>query len=546
MVKNYFLILSLFIYNNCISQVVSNNEIQLMDTQRVNDLTKSIKAENSISYFIRSTKNFYDNNEKIVNKNFQIKGLFFNYENQNNSLLPISFNDGSFFPARGWQERYSIGINLKFRFLEINYQPEKIIAENKPQEFFRGDVGNYWARYYQLVRNNIDDFRSVGFGKKIDTLTLGQSYLSLNFGKISAGVTNQNIWWGPGLRNSLIFTNTSAGFKHFFISTNKPIETPLGNIEFSGIVGRIDSTRFEDPDDPYMRTMWEGGMIKKNNTSRIIKAFTLNLTPKGLKNLNIGYALSYQVYQNEKNIYNKLYSFYSKDQPNMSLGILMIRFSMPKNYTEFYAELGQPDKSPLPWNFFGDSLKTAFVAGIRKFVPLSNKNFIFEFSTEFTQLALMNPRLIFNAEPRRDGPQFNSWYTSPIIRQGYSNDGQLMGANIGPGSTSQMVGIGLKYKKSRIALKVEKISYNYDFYYFNYLSDVIGSGWFDRVWVDLNRSIDLQLNIEKNFIFNANYMLTDSWNYRWYRRDDNTYYLRSSPDDKYNSRINVSIKYNLK
>lgn len=546
MVKIHIFIFLLFLSNIVLSQVVSIDEIQLMDTQRVNELITKSTNVNSISYFIRSTKEFYDNIENKDAKKIKLQNLFIRYDQQNNSFLPISFNDGNFFPSRGNQERYSIGINFKFNFLEINYQPEKVIIQNLPQEFFAGDVGNYWARYYQLVRNNIDDFRSVKFGRAFDTINFGQSYLSLNFGKISAGISNQNIWWGPGIRNSLIFTNTAAGFKHMFINSNKPIETPIGNIEFSGIIGTIDSTRFEDPDDPYMRTMWEGGMIKKNNTSRSISAFTLNLQPKILDNFYIGYAFSRQNYQNDFNQNNQPYTFFSKDKPKMDIGVLMFRFSLPRNHAEFYAEIGQPEKSPWPWKFFGDSSRTGFVAGLRKFFPFRNKDFVFEFSTEFTQLALMNPRLIFNKDPRVDGPQFNSWYTSPLIRQGYSNDGQLMGANIGPGSTSQMLGLALRYKKNRIGIKVEKIVYNYDFYYFNYLSDVIGAGWFDRVWIDLNRSIDLQLSLFKNIYFSANYMITDSWNYRWYRRDDFQYYLRSSPDDKYNTRINFSIKYILR
>jgi hypothetical protein len=545
MVK-YILILFFILNTKTIfSQVISTNEIQLMDTLRVQELIN--KSTNSnISYLLRSTKLYYNNIDINTSKNFRILNTFFKYDNQNNSFLPISFNDGNFFPARGWQERYSVGLNIKFGIFDINYQPEKIIIENKPQEFFAGDVGNYWARYYQLVRNNIDDFRSVGFGNKIDTTTFGQSYIGLNFGKISLGATNQNLWWGPGIRNSLIFTNSAAGFQHLYLSSTKPIETPFGNLEFNGIIGRLEPTRFEDPDDPFMRTMWEGGIAQKKLNTRTIKAFTLNLQPNFFKNFYIGYAFSRQLYQNDKNNFDIKYSFFSKDQPKMDLGVLMFRVMLPKNHAEFYGELGQPEKAPWPWKFFGDSVRTGFVIGLRKFVPLKNKNFIFEFSTEFVQLSLMNPRLIFNADPRADGPQFNSWYTSPIIRQGYSNDGQLLGSNIGPGSNSQFLSIAFRYKKNRIGFNFEKITYNYDFYYFNYLSDFIGKGWFDRMWIDLNRSIDLQLSLNKNLFLIANFMVTDAWNYRWYRRDDFQYYLRSSPDDKYNTRINFSIKYNLK
>ena len=542
----FFYLLFTFLSINAFSQKLFFDDVTLMDTNRLNSLFKDLNSKNNVSYFIRSTKNFNDFNYLQSKNKINISRFFLNYDQQDNSNLPISFNDGNFFPAKGWQERYSFGINIKLHFLEFNFQPEKIAAENKIQDFFAGDVGNYWARYYQLVRNNIDDFRAVGNGKMLDTITLGQSYLGLNLGKISIGVSNQNVWWGPGLNNSLLFTNTSAGFKHIYINSRKPIETPLGNVEISGIKGKIDPTRFEDPDDPYMRTMWEGGMIKKSNLVRNISAFTLNLEPKYLKNFYIGYAFSRQTYENVTNNQMTQYTFFSKDQPKMDIGVLMFRFSLPKSHSEFYAEIGQPEKAPWPWKFFGDSSRTGFVIGVRKLVKSKNQKFIFEFSTEFTQLALMNPRLIFNSEPRRDGPQFNSWYTSSIIRQGYSNDGQLMGSSIGPGSTSQMLYLGLNYKKMRLGFKVEKIVYNYDFYYFNYLSDIIGSGWFDRIWINLNRSIDMQFNIFKKIYISTNYMLTDSWNYRWYRRDDNTYYLRSSPDDKYNTRINFSIKYSLK
>ncbi len=547
MVKHILLFyLFLFCHLELFSQKLFNDDISLMDTNRLNSLFNKLNVESDISYFIRSTKNYNDLNYLRSKNKISISRIFFNYDQQDNSYLPISFNDGNMFPARGWQERYSFGLNGKLHFFEFNFQPEILIAENKPQEFFPGDVGNYWARYYQLVRNNIDDFRAVGHGKRIDTTTLGQSYLSLNLGKISMGLSNQNIWWGPGINNSLIFTNTSAGFKHLFINSRNPIESNIGNFEFSGIIGKINPTRFEDPDDPYMRTMWEGGMIKKANIIRNISAFTLNFEPKYLKNFYIGYAFSRQTYENQNYNIEPQFTFFSKNQPKMDIGVLMFRLKLPKNHSEFYGEIGQPEKAPWPWKFFGDSTRTAFVVGLRKFINSKNNKLIFEFSTEFTQLAIMNPRLIFNAEPRVDGPQFNSWYTSSIIRQGHSNDGQLMGSSIGPGSTSQMLGLAIIYKKTRLGIKFEKIVYNYDFYYFNYLSNIIGSGWFDRIWINLNRSVDLQFSMFKNLYISANYMLTDAWNYRWYRRDDNTYYLRSSPDDKYNTRINLSIKYNLK
>jgi hypothetical protein len=48
----------------------------------------------------------------------------------------MSYNDGNIYPARGWQERYSYGVNLKLFIFDINYQPEKIKLQNQLQEYY--------------------------------------------------------------------------------------------------------------------------------------------------------------------------------------------------------------------------------------------------------------------------------------------------------------------------------------------------------------------------------------------------------------------------
>ena len=77
MVKYFLFILLIFINIHCISQVFSNTEIQLMDTQRVNDLNQINLKKNNISYFVRSTKNYYDNNSSNIKKKLIIKNIIF-------------------------------------------------------------------------------------------------------------------------------------------------------------------------------------------------------------------------------------------------------------------------------------------------------------------------------------------------------------------------------------------------------------------------------------------------------------------------------------
>jgi hypothetical protein len=60
--------------------------------------------------------------------------------------------------------------------------------------------------------------------------------LGIQLDKFSFGVSNENIWWGPGQRNALMFTNNAAGFMHAYFQTNKPIKTKIGNFEFNEIL----------------------------------------------------------------------------------------------------------------------------------------------------------------------------------------------------------------------------------------------------------------------------------------------------------------------
>ena len=54
--------------------------------------------------------------------------------------------------------------------------------------------------------NNLSRLRNAGIRYK-------NSFVELGYG-------NWNRWWGPGMHNSLLISNNSLGFYHFFIRTN--------------------------------------------------------------------------------------------------------------------------------------------------------------------------------------------------------------------------------------------------------------------------------------------------------------------------------------
>ena len=135
MVKKIFYIFFILISIKANSQNALLDEIKLMDNQRNIQLLGNVPDSNIIkgfSFMTRSTSAFqfleganYTNSKKLKIKSFQLSDI-----RQNNDHLPIGFNDGSMYPAVGQQERVSVGMNVRWRSLDINIQPEWVSAQN--------------------------------------------------------------------------------------------------------------------------------------------------------------------------------------------------------------------------------------------------------------------------------------------------------------------------------------------------------------------------------------------------------------------------------
>jgi hypothetical protein len=547
-VKKFILFTFLFFcYFTCLAQNSFYDDIHLMDYQRTKQLLNDSNGIITNSFFIRSTSSFQFLQSKLKGTTKDIvQSINFSFDQQNNSLQPISFNDGNMYPARGWQERYSYGVNLKLLIFDINYQPEKLIVQNKTQEYYAGEPGEFMFKYFGMVANNIDNFRQFGYDR-IEETTLGQSRVGIKTKYIAAGISNENIWWGPGKRNSLVFTNNAAGFKHYYLKTVEPIKTYIGSFELAGVVGKLDTTKYTDIDQDLLNVC-QACKVFKNLDEREIDGITINYQPKWTPNFYIGYAYSRQFYRHATNALGDTVNFFSKDLPKQEIGSMFFRFTLPDDHAEFYGEMGMPNESPWPWKFFKERMRPGFVFGATKLVPLKLFDSYFSLNVEFTQLQLMNPRDIFYEGYPFAGGKPSSWYLSTIVKQGWSNNGQLMGSSIGPGSNNQSISLSWNKGYNKIGFFVERTVFNNDFYhsvYYNpYASN--GYGYYNRYWVDLTKRLELQFMPIKNILLSASFTNTDALNYRWIRIEDGSAYdVPSKYSDKYNQQFQMSIKYLL-
>ena len=533
------------------------NEIELTDVKRIAQLSDTVVPENA-SFFIRSFGHYQS--FQIINQKKskwpQFKFLHATFSSQQNSKLSFGDNDGSMYPNVGLQHRASIGFGINWGKLAIQLSPEFVSAANKtPQPFLAGSyTGNYWPRYYPSIVNKVDMLSR--FGKEpLKKFFYGQSSVRWNMKNLSVGVSNENLWWGPGLRNSLVMTNNAPGFLHVSLNTIKPIKTSVGSFETQIIVGKLDSAGFENPDNEIMNTIWSNGIAKKQTYDRMINGVVFTWQPIWLKNFYVGFANTLQWYVNDSLSLGKYISVIApfslkKEKLHVKIGSVFLRYALPNDNAEFYFEFGRADKAANLFNLFADTIPIGYVAGIRKLFPLVKKNQFIQFLVEVTQLQLSDSRLIIDENNIWGGwgsGRNKSWYTDSYIQQGHANAGQLMGAAIGPGSNSQTVNISWVNKFKKIGLQFERIIRNQDFYYYTYfngqLYNTMSQGANNRHWVDVALNAHVQWDY-KNILFSASYNTIKSLNYRWVKLDGG--WQEPSPlSDRKNQSIAFSVRYGL-
>ena len=88
--------------------------------------------------------------------------------------------------------------------------------------------------------NHIDMPERFG-ERRHNKILIGQSSIRIKLEKIINWFSNENIWWGPSIRNSIMMSNHAQGFKHITFNTVKPINTFIGNFEWQVITGRLEN-----------------------------------------------------------------------------------------------------------------------------------------------------------------------------------------------------------------------------------------------------------------------------------------------------------------
>jgi hypothetical protein len=394
------------------------------------------------------------------------------------SLLPIfsgtQFGTGIPYPeaskflvAKGVQQWISTGVYASFGPFSFQLQPEWIFVQNKNYDFGQSKAAGieYTERFGQGGYNR---------------LLLGQSSLRANWGAFSVGVSSENIWWGPGQYNSLLFSNNAFGFYHLTLNTRKPAKTFLGSFEGQILMGKLENfAAFER----------EG-----KEDWRYLNGITLSYQPKWIPGFYVGFSRVFQQYSSYNN--QSLAYYFPIFEPFQKVNLIdpntgvfnsteydgrlqsqqltgFARIVIPKAKAEVYFEYGRRDHA-VDWREFllNPEHARAYIFGFKKLISLSKNNF-FQISGEILQQQESINILT------RYGPAGNGSWSSHAIIQGFTHRGQMLGPGVGPGSNVQTLETSWVKGMKKIGIRWERLNRHQDEYVRVFNDPSENSRWVD-------------------------------------------------------------------
>ena len=492
----------------------------------------------SILNLLSGSRNLFGNS-KYYSPDIAFKALPFNLLSEYNNGRPFGYNNGSLLPNRGFQEAISGGFYLRVGPLTVQAKPEFVYSQNKPFATFADVQANnnsqkLLSAYFGTV-NGIDAPERFGNGE-LSKLYPGQSKVTLNLGKLEIGASTENLWWGPGVKNSIMMSNSAPGFLHWTINSNAPVSTSIGSFEWQMIGGYLKQSGY--PPTDIANLAYAGNLyLPKPNVTRYLSAFTINWQPKWMRGFFIGLSeydylnidSTYKSYGLLKKLFpvivgssnraNAITSTQNGDGQDFAFSINM-RQVFVKEKAEIYFEWARNDN----WASLTDLLQepehsSGYTLGGRKLYDVAAQSYI---QVKFELTHLQDPPTYL----LRDEP---SWYVHLVApRDGYTNDGRYVGAGIGPGSNSFMLDLSYLHQQNAFGFQIERIVHNNDLYY----SAFAGTNTFNLHWVDLANTFyynlkrgNILISAELTPVYTLNYEYKQGSSYNLHARISMTYYF---------------------
>ncbi|SMD37747.1 Capsule assembly protein Wzi [Reichenbachiella faecimaris] len=390
--------------------------------------------------------NFKTKFKEDSNNNFYILNPRISYVY--NHKYPRGYNNGAVWSGRGSNTSLTAGFGGNIGILHYTFAPIVWYAQNREYNIPSSQYNK--NPYSYPAEGKIDWVMRYGDDSYSD-FDWGQSEIRIIYKNVTLGFSTANFSWGPSRYNPIIMSKNAAGFPHIDLGTARPAKTKIGLMEFKWYWGAMyESDYFDD---------------NSENDRKYITGFTLGYQPSFVKGLSLGvnrimytrWADGDLVTEDFFNAFvrNTHKGFMKNDEYDQMFSLVM-EYAFPNVGLNLYVEWARND-------FFGSIMDLAehpdrtraITIGLTKTFDLDNGNLL-EINYEKTTLSSNQIQI--------SSPGISAtYYVHGVVDNGYTNNGQIVGAGIGPGSNSDIFWVNLYNPNGKMGFTFQRIRFNDDY-----------------------------------------------------------------------------------
>jgi hypothetical protein len=366
-----------------------------------------------------------------------------------NSDLPVSMNDGLLWAGRGWNVLAAAGVRISAGPVTLVLAPQVAHSQNEAFFIFPGRDSTRSAFSSPWYAQGRSADLPLRFGNEAITVwDWGQSSIGVRAKGVVAGAATENQWWGPGYRNAIVLSNNAPGFPHLFVRTASPRRTLLGEVEAKWVLGGLTRSLYFDDDS--------------SRDGRSFNGFIGTLRPADP--ITIGVARAVYARSSGGAIASHAFDFLFRGGSRVPAGdsvasrggeqvtSVFARWVSPADGAEVYAE----------W------ARAALPGSPRDFLAAPNHTQGYTLGGQWARPAgrgavwLQGELTYLEPSPTIRSRYTPGFYTSAAVVEGYTQRGQVLGAAIGPGSSSQWLGLDYMAPAWRVGVFGSRVRWHED------------------------------------------------------------------------------------
>lgn len=354
--------------------------------------------------------------------------------NSYNTAAPYGQNDGALWQGKGYNTSLTAGVRLEAYGFEVTVKPQVAFSQNLGFEIMPGVYGSEYSYFWA---GNIDLVQRYG-DSSFWTFDWGDTELRWTWNTFTIGFGFQSPWLGPAWLNPMLGSNNSGTYPKFDIGLRRTkVTLPwlgwyIGDIEGRIWCGKLSESDYFDNDS--------------SNDYRQLTGFSIAYSPAFLPELTFSINKISIARWDEKSIkyLNPFYDTNAVEDQKCSFALDLL---FPAVGFEFYGELGLDDYNS---RGFANPFHTAiYTIGAKKEISFFQK---FSYFKKFN----IRPEIIFewnNFEMSQDFQlqwHYMGYYSHGLIKQGYTQNGQIIGAGSGYFGNSQYLALRTYFSKGDI------------------------------------------------------------------------------------------------